>query len=177
MNKYSRFLLIPFAAGCVAGPPEGATSIASRVGDRASYPLGQVVASVRMAGPENRLQNLHLYLAVAVNPRTETWQQVGDVLEIVSRLQPRLLDAIVTDLTAREPLSTADIGECRRQLAALAQSTLDAGLASWPGRRITRFVSSSHPFTSRTSAQVSRRGSWVRSAAVFEIRGEDYARQ
>ena len=92
---------------------------------------------MRAACPRRRARegNPRGLLAFAVHPKTATFHRLDEVLEVVGRLQLRIADALVTDSTAREPISIAGIGAFRGHLAALAQSTLDAGLASWAGAK------------------------------------------
>lgn len=119
------------STGCVTAPaPQGGTSVAGYVGDRASVEMNEIVASVRAAGLDKQFVNLHITIGVVINPRKVTTYQPYEVESIMRRLEPRV-SAEVLKLVLGTTVSVSGLPELRDQIQIRTASTIQEALTHW----------------------------------------------
>jgi hypothetical protein len=119
---------------CIAGCftlPQGGGSGAGYVGDRTSFSLNEVVASVVVAGAAKPYQNLHIGLAAIINPRRTSWYDPSDVRSLLKRLEARVDARVVETLLAVGPIQVSGLASLRTRLEQEAQIVVDQALAGW----------------------------------------------
>ena len=132
--RHSLFVLIAalLMQGCTTLPaPEGATSSARYVGDRATTTLDEIVVSVPMEGVPGGYQNLHVTLSAIINPKNVWGTKVYEVRDIVRRLQPRVASNIVSLISQKGTISLASLPSLRDELAKATEGIVKTTISQW----------------------------------------------
>jgi hypothetical protein len=145
MNK-SR-LFVPAAtvllglSGCVTQPAPTAigTSYVSELGDRSSVNFDEIVVSLPLSGSNAAYQNLHLVLAVAINPvlknadaaYTSSPSSTYEIDDLVRRLGPRITATVSATLQDRSQAQLSNMSLIRKQAVSLSEAVLNDALRNW----------------------------------------------
>jgi hypothetical protein len=120
------------SAGCVHSPATAQpTSYASMLGDRANVELDEIVISLPLQGSRALYQNLHVSLAVIINPVRETSGSPYEIESLVRRLDARLRARLVDVLTTAGEQSLSSTVALRHRIVAEANPILEKALANW----------------------------------------------
>jgi hypothetical protein len=134
MKKLALWLLAPAAVGLLSGcattsVQDGQTSAAYSVGDRTRVTLDEVVVSLPLKG--FGYQNLHVHLAVTVNPVKNTTYSASTVSEIVQRLESRINARVVEALYEKKQPALEDTPALRGEVAWAGQQVVDDAMRKW----------------------------------------------
>ena len=123
---------VALASGCVtSAPPEGATSSAYSVGDRARVMFDEVVVSLPLRGANAPYQNLHVAPAAVVNVRRATYSSTYQAQDILRRLESRVAARLSEVLSSLGEQSLSDTGALRRRVLTESQAVVDEALRQW----------------------------------------------
>ncbi len=125
--------LLLLLAGCVTSPPPQGAGAASAysVGDRDRLAFDEIVVSLRFRGADQPYQNLHVAVAVFVNPVRRTHVSPYDARGIVERCEARVA-ARLSEVLGAQGEQSLDTTERLRELArAEAQAVIDDAMSRW----------------------------------------------
>ena len=133
-----RFLLagwvvIASFCGCVAPPPPADQTGVSAyyVGDRARVAFEELVISLPLREAKAPYQNLHVSIAVLVNPQRKSYSTAYDVERIMRRLEVRVAAQILEMFSGKEEQSLENMERLRRRIQTEAQTVVDQALRQW----------------------------------------------
>lgn len=145
MNR--AFQLVPAAlilfglSGCVTQPTQttNGTSYAYELGDQTTKTLDEIVVSLPLSGSSEPYQNLHLFLAVAINPvhkntdapYTSSKSYSHEVEDLVRRLSPRINATVSTALQDRSQAQLSNMSLIRKQAIVLSEGVLRDAMQNW----------------------------------------------
>lgn len=128
-------------SGCAThtAPTTTGTSYVSELGDQSSVGLDEIVVSLPLHGSSANYQNLHLCLAVAINPvhanpntpDTSSKAYSGEVESLVRRLGPRINATVSAALQERSQAQLNNMTALRKQAASLTESVLTEAMRNW----------------------------------------------
>lgn len=119
-------------SGCINAPTATQpTSYASTLGDRSNVSLDEIVVSLPLKGSNALYHNLHVNLAVLINPVRETSGSPYEIESLVRRLDARLNSRLVEVLgkAGEQSLDTTDA--LRTRIIAEASPILEKALQNW----------------------------------------------
>jgi hypothetical protein len=123
---------IAFLSGCINAPTATQpTSYASTLGDRGNVGLDEIVVSLPLKGSNAPYQNLHVNLAVLLNPVRETSGSPYEIEALVRRLDARLNARLVEVLSSAGEQSLDNTTALRNRIIAEAAPILDGALQNW----------------------------------------------
>ena len=116
--------------GCyTTPPPQGETTSASYAGDRASVKLRETVVAIRVADTQAKWHNLHVTLGAIINPKSATFSTSYELMDIISRSQPRMDARVVDIVSASGPVT--DLSALKRQITDAAQNVFTTAYSRW----------------------------------------------
>lgn len=119
-------------SGCSTAPVANTTTSSAYVlGDRASLNFDEIVVSLPFSGAVERYQNLHVALAVIINPIRSTAVSDYAARDLVSRMSPRISASVSAALQSGVHHSVLSINELRAKSIAEAQGVVDKALRNW----------------------------------------------
>jgi hypothetical protein len=130
-------LVLPLGlAGCITMPaPQGQTSKAHYIGDRAMLELDEMVFTVNVQDtlPATApYQNLHVRFTAVINPKaTTTAGSLYEVDDIVGRLQPRIRARVVEIVPIGHPVAVQSLESLKTTITQEARNTFRNSFAKW----------------------------------------------
>ncbi|CAM3069526.1 hypothetical protein [Rariglobus hedericola] len=119
-------------SGCVTQPTATTpTAATSTLGDRATYKLEEIVVSLPLAGSQGPYQNLHITLAVFINPLRESYSYDYEAQGLVRRLEPRINSTVSASLLELDTQTIANTKALRIKAIAEAEKVLANTLRNW----------------------------------------------
>jgi len=121
-----------FLSGCINAPTATQpTSYAANLGDRANVGLDEIVVSLPLKGSGSLYQNLHVNLAVLINPVQETTGSPYEIESLVRRLDARLNARLVEVLSVAGEQSLENTDALRAKIITEASPILQRALQNW----------------------------------------------
>lgn len=123
-------------AGCITTPaPQGQTSKAHYIGDRAMLELDEMVFTVNLQDDlpaTSPYQNLHVRFTAVINPKaTTTAGSLYEVDDIVGRLQPRIRARVVEIVPIGHPVAVQSLESLKTTITQEAQAAFRSSFAKW----------------------------------------------
>lgn len=132
LRASSSLVTIALLSGCINAPTATQpTSYASTLGDRANVGLDEIVVSLPLKGSNALYQNLHVNLAVLINPVRETSGSPYEIESLVRRLDARLNSRLVEVLSTAGEQSLDSTDALRTRIIAEASPILEKALQNW----------------------------------------------
>jgi len=122
-----------FLCGCVAPQPAAdQTGVSARyVGDRARVVFDEVVVSTPLREVKAPYQNLHIAIAVLVNPQRTSYSHPYDVEQILRRLEGRIAGRLLELFGGQGEQSLDGMDRLRLRIQTEAQTVVDQAFRQW----------------------------------------------